>query len=227
MTNQTRRKILIAFWIIYDLLLLFSVFVIEKWAEDSWIWNVIDIVLGILMLASIPIISKMVNMRIENRHNHTTMPNERLVFNGKPKFWRLFIFMTGMMMLFVCFAIILIFHDKYELIYTNESIRSLFYVSLIVFPFFFGIYKFNTLYRCYKNTYTIEGGNLIVDEWTIFRKKTDHLLIPINEIEALSKSVQGALPITNLKIKVGGVKRELETGVVGEDLYEALKERMV
>lgn len=148
--------------------------------------------------------------------NHT---NERIVLNGKSRIgkWIAWTFL-GM----GCVILILVFfHMAYTTRHSIPTGRH-FYISVIVVILtFFPLYV-EMGYRLYKNTYTIEGHNLIIDEWSWFRQRTRHLVIPIANIQSVRK-VNLSLWQCNIEIQVAGVKRKLHCGLVGNDLFNVIK----
>lgn len=145
--------------------------------------------------------------------------NERIVLNGKSKIGKWIAFsVIGM----CCMIFIWVFyHMAYTTRHSIPTGRH-FYISVIVVILtFFPLYV-EMGYRLYKNTYTIEGHNLIIDEWSWFRQRTRHLVIPIANIQSVRK-VNLSLWQCNIEIQVAGVKRKLHCGLVGNDLFNVIK----
>ena len=145
--------------------------------------------------------------------------NERIVLNGKSKIGKWIAFtVIGM----CCMIFIWVF---YRMIYTTlhsiPSKRHL-YIDVIALILTLLPLYLEMGHRFYKNTYTIEGHNLIIDEWSWFRQRTRHLVIPIANIQSVRK-VNLSLWQCNIEIQVAGVKRKLHCGPVGKDLFNAIK----
>lgn len=224
MTNKTRNTILTTSYIAMVVGLVGMVFYVVTYHEDDLRWPV-GVLIGefFLFFLWINVLPRFLEMRVDNQHKVTTR-NERLVFNGKASIARHIYSLLGTFVFMFSFEIWMIYHE-----HPTFPIGRTIGISLL-YAFFFMLCMSplygDGLYRRIKNTYTIEGSNLIIDEWAWFRKKTDHLVIPISEIESIRKKHNGLVQACNIEIQVRGIKRVLATGVVGDQLYDALKERM-
>lgn len=224
MTNKTRNIILIGSYIAMITVMFGMLYYYSRYHEGDTRWSIGTMVLlFVLLFLWINVLPRFLEMRVDNQHIAVSR-NERLVFNGKGK-------ITGYICSLVAtFVFLFAFqmwqdHKEYPTSTIGESVGACIVFASVFMLCMSPIYS-DVLYRRIKNTYTIEGCNLIIDEWAWFRKKTDHLVIPISEIESIRKKNAGLVQTCNIEIQVQGIKRVLATGVVGDQLYDALKERM-
>lgn len=225
MTNKTRNIILSGSYVAIVMFLVGSLFygAYCHTSADSnceiWLMVVELVLLGLWIF----VLPRFLEMRVDNQHK-TASRNERLVFNGK-------VYRTRWIYL-LSFTFVFMFSFEIWMTYRNHPAFPLWpAIGLaLAFSIFFMVGMSplwgDMIYRCIKNTYTIEGENLIIDEWAWFQKKTNHLVIPISEIESIRKKNNGLVQNCNIEIQVQGIKRLLATGLVGDQLYDALKERM-
>lgn len=225
MTNKTRNIILIGSYIAMITVMFGMLYYDSRYHEDDTRWSIgMIVLLFVLLFLWINVLPRFLEMRVDNHHKVSTR-NERLVFNGKEK---------GRIRWIYSLVFTFVFMFSYKMWddfrkYPSSSIGATIGACIVfasVFMLCMSPLYGDMIYRCFKNTYTIEGSNLIIDEWAWFRKKTDHLVIPISEIESIRKKNNGLVQACNIEIQVQGIKRVLATGVVGDQLYNALKERM-
>lgn len=221
MTNKTRKIILFSAYGVYYLVFIGLYFYVNRYhiTDSNWMLGLALTTIVLLILLS-GVLPRFLEMRVVNNHNSISR-NEKLVFNGKEHAYRLYLFI--MMLMVVMFVL------NYFSLYSMHPERNVLRISLvetILFMLAMSPMEADYIYRAMKNTYTIEGSNLIVDEWAWFRKKTDHLVIPISEITSMRKKNSGLVQTCNVEIQVNGVKRVLTSGIVGDQLYNALRERM-
>ncbi len=195
-----------------------------RYHEDDTRWAIgMMVLLFVLLVLWMNVLPRFLEMRVDNQHK-AALRNERLVFNGKASTARYIYSLLGTFAFMFSMVMWMIYHD-YPTLPIGRAIgyclRFAIFFMVCMSPIFG-----DALYRRIKNTYTIEGSNLIIDEWAWFQKKTDHLVIPISEIESIRKKNAGLVQVCNIEIQVRGIKRVLATGVVGDPLYDALKERM-
>lgn len=218
LTNKHRKWI---YWITYFFcmaLLFGSIWYVRKYHHGDLQWlfgaNVWEILIFILMMT----LPRILASRVDNDRTHGFVA-ERIVLNGKKRVWQLVglivISMIGGLIIYYLMA--LLFDDC-------NPIRMTIYFAigstLMMSPFFA-----DNIYRCCKNTYVLEGNNLIIDEWAWFRPKTEHLVIPISDIESVRK-MNGPILEQPVEIVVAGISRKLGSGIVGDDLYHELKRRI-
>lgn len=222
MTNKTRKTILITSFVLVELFYVgawYYIF-IARHLEDRLVW-IYTIGMIVLLLGMMYLLPYLLRMDVTNGH-HAIMRNERLVFNGKDRVWE--------PILWVIAGLVLGFIMLYTYAESEGAIRirSIYYALACTGIFAIGLSPIygDIIYRAYKNTYTIEGENLIIDEWAWFRRKTDHLTIPISEIEHIRKRNVGVMQGSNIIMTVAGIKRTLVCGMIGDEIYDALKERM-
>lgn len=220
LTSKKRNIILIGSYIALDVIMIGELWYVEKYHPDSWWWIfgilATEIILLLLLLYVLP---KKLEMRVENTH---LQPDtyKRIVINGQKKVWNV----VGILIISFFTGVL-----TYAAMLWAQSHRHILFMSLfwcIGMGIFLSPFIADLIQRCIKNTYTIEGNNLIVDEWAWFQRKTNYLVIPIAEITSIRKTMTGWAQLCNVEIEVAGIKRKLATGIVGEELYNALKERM-
>lgn len=224
MTSKTRNIILTGSYIAMVVGLVGMLFYYIRYHEDDTRWAIgMMVLLFVLLVLWMYVLPRFLEMRVDNQHKAATR-NERLVFNGKASIARNIYSLLGAFAIMFSSQIWMIYHEHPTFPIGRAIGISLLFaiVFMVCMSPLFG----DTIYRCFKNTYTIEGSNLIIDEWAWFQKKTDHLVIPISEIESIRKKNAGIAHACNIEIQVRGIKRLLATGVVGDPLYDALKERM-
>lgn len=225
MTNKTRNTILTGSFIVMTASIFGMLYYVIYYRDGDWRWAIGALIAEFfLFFLWQNVLARFLEMRVDNQHKAVSR-NERLVFNGKERGRIRWIssFVFTFVMMFI-FGLWMIYHDHPTYPIGRAIGFSLFYAFFFVVGMS-PIYG-DLMYRCFKNTYTIEGSNLIIDEWAWFRKKTDHLVIPISEIDSIRKKNSGLAQTCNIEIQVQGIKRLLATGVVGDPLYNALKERM-
>lgn len=224
MTNKTRNIILTGSYIAIIAVMFGVCFYYLCYHEDDWRWIIgMFVLMYALLCLWIYVLPRFLEMRVDNHHKAVPR-NERLVFNGREKIAR--------WVSLLVFTFVFIFSFQLWMTYRNHPTSPIW--EAIGFSLFFAVFYMlgmsplygDMIYRCVKNTYIIEGSNLIIDEWAWFRKKTDQLVIPISEIESIRKKNNGLAQACNIEIQVQGIKRVLATGMVGDLLYNALKERM-
>lgn len=185
---------------------------------ENLYWKIGLLVLGVLVLIiELYVLPKLSETQVDNGYPLTS-PCERVVINGKDK-KGLVIMTHGIGYVFT--VLLFVFMNR------NESHLTFVLLGSGI-GFFIGMFPFaaDQVYRCVKNTYTIEGNNLIIDEWAWFRKKTDQLVIPICQIESVHRKKYGLLQLSQVEIQVAGLKRILTAGWVGNELYNALINKM-
>lgn len=222
MTNKTRKTLIISSHVLLELFCIGGWFYIHigNHLEDRLVWIYIICTIA-LLLGFTYVLPYLLRGEVTNGHHEITH-NDRLVFNGKDRIWEQILqviasYIVGFFMVYV-----------YEASNGYSGMQSIYraLIFVIIFAIWMSPIYGDMIYRTYKNTYTIEGGNLIVDEWAWFRHKTDHLMIPIAEIEHISKKNVGTMQSSNIIITVAGIKRTLTCGIAGDEVYDALKERM-
>lgn len=224
MTNKTRNIILHSSFIAMSALIIGMLFYYVRYHEDDMRWAIGVMLLEIVLFGLwFYVVPRFLEMRVDNQHKVSTYKDRR-VFNGREHIARYIYGLAGTFVFMFSFEVWQIFHD-----HPTSSLGRAIGFGLLSATFFVLCLSpiwGDMIYRCVKNTYTIEGGNLLIDEWAWFRKKTDHLLVPISEIESIRKKNNGLAQTCNIEIQVNGIKRILATGMVGDSLYDALKERM-
>lgn len=214
LTSKSKRMILAGSSISVTALMIYGLWYVYAYHEDSWWWLGGLFVLEVVCLALMAVIPRWLDTPVVNQLAHS-LANERLVLNGREQIWKV----VGRMVLAYVVEIMIYGLCVYLVSLSRPQFMIMvFAVGILVMmsPMYA-----DSIYRTCKNTYTIEGSNLIIDEWAWFRPKTDHLVIPIAEISHISRP-----NMSQVQIEVAGVKRPLASGIVSEELYNALKERM-
>ncbi|MCQ2335475.1 MAG: hypothetical protein MJZ89_06540 [Paludibacteraceae bacterium] len=220
LTSKQRDIILMGSHLVLVAIITFALWYIDKYHTDNWWWiaglGVLEIFLLVMVLNVVP---NLFDMRVQNQHAWA-YANERLEINGKEKVWKL----VGIQIMDILLGGLVFATMQWA-----QSGRHIF-LSTIFFETMMTILTSpllaDQIHRCLKNTYTIEGSNLIIEEWAWFKKKTDRLVVPINEIQSIRKTAGGWVQLCNIEFEVAGIKRKLTSGMIGEELYNGLKERM-
>ena len=221
LTSKKRDIVLVGSNIVFSIVIVILLWYAQTYHPNSWRWiGILALVVFILILLMMYGVPKMLEMRVENAHGRQSL-NERLVLNGRPLVWQLVCrnLLSFVVMLTVYLATEFILGEKHLLFKT-----TFFMIGMLVLM---SPMLADQIHRCIKNTYTIEGDKLLIDEWAWFQKKTDQLMVPIAEITSIRKAINGWGMMCNVEIEVMGINRILASGMVGEDLYNALKERML
>lgn len=220
LTSKKRNIILVSSSIVFPIVIGVLLWYSDTYHPGSWLWlgivALVELALILLMIYCLP---KMLEMRVYNAHGRQSV-NERLVLNGRTLVWQLVgINVLSLVAMFTVYLIMQFALGEKHILFKT----TFFMVGMLVLM---SPMLADQIHRCIKNTYTIEGDKLLIDEWAWFKKKTDQLMVPIAEITSIRKAINGWGQMCNVEIEVMGINRKLASGMVGEDLYNALKERM-
>lgn len=189
--------------------------------DENIYWNLVYLALAILILVlELYVLPELSETQSKNNYP-IVFPSERIIINGKDKKSFLIIAnITSYVFAVLFFAFILYNNGTKQIpIFRTILFGTIMFIAMLPAAA-------DQIYRCCKNTYIIEGNNFIINEWAWFKKKTDKLVIPISQIESIQKKTFGLWQMAQVEITVGGIKRKLATGTVGNELYNILINKM-
>lgn len=182
-------------------------------------WNLVYLALAILILVlELYVLPKLSETQCKNNHP-IVFPQERIIINGKDE--KRFLIIANITSYVIVVLFFFILNNGTKQIPVSQTILFGIIIFIAMLPA-----AADQFHRCCKNTYIIEGNNFIINEWAWFRKKTDNLVIPISQIESIKKKTLGLWQMAQVEITVGGIKRKLSTGFVGNELYNNLINKM-
>lgn len=224
MTRKTKDIIFNVVFVTSTILILglvFSIILLD--IENQWVYAGILVFEFLVLGFDIYLLPRMLYKRVKNEHQ-VGIINERVVINGKNHAWKLYVTAVMFIIFFMGTLYVLLITEHPNIdpikILKKEAFAAVF-MTIVLAPTWGEM-----IHRAVKNTYIIEGSNLIINEWAWYMKKTENLIIPISEIDSVRISQRGAWGICLVEIQVGDIKRKFTTGMVGDDLYDELKRRM-
>lgn len=224
MTRKTKDIIFNVVFVTSTILILglvFSIILLD--IENLWVCAGLLVFEYLLLGFNMYLLPRILDKRVKNEHQVGTI-NERVVINGNNHAWKLFALAIILILFFMGTLYILLITEHPNIdpikILKKEAIAAVF-MTIVIAPVWGEM-----IHRAVKNTYIIEGSNLIINEWAWFMKKTDNLTIPISEIDSVRIAQRGVWGASLVEIQVGDIKRKFTTGMVGDELYDELKRRM-
>lgn len=219
--NLTNRQQNWIYWIcnFFSMVLLIgTIWYVHRYHEDDIRWSIGVDVCALLILICTITLPRILASRVNNERTHG-MIAERVVLNGKECVWQF----VGLIVVSLIVSDVVYYLMALAFDFPNPIQMTIYFA--IGFTLFMSPIFADHIYRCCRNTYVLEGNNLIIDEWAWFRRKTEHLVIPISEIESVRKNA-GPILAQPVEIVVAGIRRQLGSGIVGDELYRELKRRI-